>query len=102
MAACARCKEALWLQQVLEFFNLPQPTLQMKSDSQSALAIMDNPVVSQKSKHIDIQYHFLRQKVAEKKVAFSFAPTADMIADGLTKALPKLKFVAFRNNLGVQ
>ena len=102
MAACAGTKEALWMQQLLQFMGVPQPTMAMRSDNQAALSIMENPVISQKSKHIDVQYHFLREMVFKKKVGFSYLPTSEMVADGLTKALPKIKFQLFRNRLGVK
>ena len=86
---------------LLDFFDIPITTVDMKTDNQAALAIAGNPIITQKSKHIDIQYHFLKQKVADKSVQFSYCPTQLMIADGLTKPLPKLAFLKFRETLGL-
>ena len=101
IAACTGTKEALWVKMLLEFFDIPSNTMDMKTDNQAALSIAENPIISQKSKHIDIQYHFLKQKVADKSVQFSYCPTKLMIADGLTKPLEKKAFLNFRDSLGL-
>jgi hypothetical protein len=43
-------------------------------------------------KHIDIQYHYVREKTRDGTVVFSYVPTAQMAADGLIKALKRVKF----------
>jgi len=57
-------------------------------DSQSALAMIKNPVINARSKHIDVKHHFLRQLHADKKFVLESVPTADNLADCFTKALP--------------
>ena len=95
MAGCAATKEVVWQRMMMSDFGctMRMPTAIM-SDNQSALSIYKNPVASQRSKHIDIQYHFARERSAMGQVAFSYVSTAEMVADCLTKAvpLPKLQF----------
>ena len=65
-----------------------QPTL-IKCDSQGALALVKNPVYHSRTKHIDIRHHFVRKKYTDGTVNFEYCPTSDMIADILTKSLPR-------------
>jgi len=48
-----------------------------------------------RSKHIAIKYHFTREKVLSGEVAIEYCPTAEMVADALTKALGRLKHAEF-------
>jgi len=88
IAAAAAVKEALWLQKLVQAgFGLQVVPVQIECDSQGALCMMQHVVASQRSKHIDVQYHFVRDRVAGGDVAFRYVPTASNIADCLTKAV---------------
>jgi hypothetical protein len=52
---------------------------------------MKNPVHHKRTKHIDIQHHYVREMVATNEVAFEYCPTLDMAADALSKPVPGLK-----------
>ena len=54
-----------------------------------------------KLRHVDIHQHWLRQEYAMRRVLFQWKATKEMIADGLTKALPKQKFQNFINIIGM-
>src|SRR5213075_991124 len=56
-------------------------------DSQSAIALAHNPEHHARTKHIDIQYHVVRNCVEDGRLRLEYCPTEDMVADGLTKAL---------------
>ena len=64
-------------------------------DNQAAIALSRNPEFHSRSKHVDIQYHFLRQHVDMKTVDLKFIGTEQMAADGLTKALGRPKHTLF-------
>jgi hypothetical protein len=49
---------------------------------------MKNPIHHKRTKHIDIQHHYVREMVAANEVAFEYRPTSDMAADALTKPVP--------------
>ena len=68
-------------------------------DNQGAIALSKNPVNRQRSKHIDIRYHFVRNALEEGKVDIQYCPTEDMIADSLTKPMSKFKLQTFKNYL---
>nr|CCA21918.1 PREDICTED: copia proteinlike putative [Albugo laibachii Nc14] len=60
-------------------------------DNQGCIALAKNPVFHSRTKHIDIKFHFLREKVEDGVIVLEYKPTDEMIADGLTKALGKVK-----------
>ena len=62
---------------------------------------MKNPQLHDRSKHIDICYHYIRDLEEQGKISVSYIPTGDMIADGLTKPLQRVAFGRFRSLLGV-
>lgn len=96
-------KEALWLRKLLSDFGmyLSEP-VQLWGDNQSALKLLKHPVSSARSKHIDVIYHFARERVARKEVVFSYCPTEQMLADCMTKPLPEPKFAVCLVGMGVR
>jgi hypothetical protein len=101
MAAASAIKEALWLRTLLSELNVNTGTIGLYSDNQAAIKILKNPVISNRSKHIDVMHHFARERVARKDVAFEYIPTGNMLADIFTKALPEIKFATHVVNMGV-
>ena len=71
-------------------------------DNQGAIALAKNSVFHGRTKHIDTQHHFVREKVADGMVELKYIHTSEMVADGLTKALPRNPFQRFRNAVGVE
>ena len=71
------------------------------SDNQSAIRLILNPEYHQKTKHIDIQYHVIREHQANRNISVSYISTKDQIADIFTKALPPTSFLQLRQLLGV-
>lgn len=101
MAAASAVREALWLRKLMPDLGIPLSTIKINCDSQSALALLKDPVTSQRSKHIDVLYHFARERVARKEVVFSYIKTADNVADIMTKALPEAKFKFCKEGMGI-
>ncbi len=56
-------------------------------DNQSAIALSKNPVFHERSKHIDVRYHYIRECVDEDKIIIDYTTTEEQLADILTKAL---------------
>ena len=67
------------------------PPATMCVDNQGAMKLADNPQFHNRTKHIDIGYHFVRDTLAVGKVTQQYLPTADMVVDVLTKPLPRDK-----------
>lgn len=74
----------------------------LKGDHQSAIALANNPLCcNQRTKHIDIQHHYIRDEVDVERIELSYVPTAEMVANGLTKPLLSVKFNTFVKQLGM-
>ena len=85
-------KEALWLKQLFEEILIPMGLIEVKTDAQGALDLATNARFSQKTKHIDIRHHFIRDHINTKEIDLKHIPIAEMIADILTKPLPRPAF----------
>ena len=77
-----------------------EPTVLME-DNQGAIAIAKNPMAHARTKHIDIRYHYVREAVQEV-IKLQYCPTAQMIADLLTKPLPRGQFEILRLAMGME
>ena len=64
MASAYAVKEALWVRTLMRDLALDTGTVEIMADNQSAIKLLKNPIVSMRSKHIDVIYHFAREKVA--------------------------------------
>jgi len=98
-------KEAVWLRSLLQDLNPTEQTTYatiIYCDNQSAIALAKDPKFHPRTKHIAIQHHWVREKIAEQVVDLEYIQTNKQVADGLTKALPKDTFVAFREALGLE
>jgi hypothetical protein len=70
-------------------------------DNKSAISLAKNPVFHERSKHIDIRYHFIRECVEQGRVGIDYIRTNDQLADVLTKALGHLVFQGLRRRIGM-
>jgi len=98
IALCAGAKQAVWLRGL--FIELGQDKFLSKDpgrsvllygDNQGALALVENPENHARTKHIDVQYHYIRYLVGNGSVSTAYCPTDQMAADILTKPLTKVK-----------
>ena len=68
--------------------QVPLPSIPILwCDNVSALALASNPVFHARTKHIEVDYHFVREKVLNRDILVKFISTIDQVADILTKAL---------------
>lgn len=101
IALSSAVQEGVWLQHFMAELTDSMSSVNIFCDNQSTLCLATNPVVSQRSKHIDIRVHAIRDRVRNKEVILAWCPTDKMTADILTKPLPKERFERFRNMMGV-
>jgi Reverse transcriptase (RNA-dependent DNA polymerase) len=88
-AASAACRDALWLRQLLSDLGRARlaTTLTLRADNEGAIALTQSPAHHDRSKHIDVVHHFVRELVERRIVHFVRVATADNVADLLTKSL---------------
>jgi hypothetical protein len=70
-------------------------------DKQRCVKLSENPVVHNKSKHIEIKYHYIRDMVQRKAIHVQYLSTHEQVADVFTKPLARMKFEYFRERLGL-
>jgi hypothetical protein len=101
MAATQACKEAIWMKKVMEELGHKQEKIPLYCDSQSALHIARNPAFHSRTKHIDVQYHFVREVMEDGSVDFQKVHTKKNPADALTKPINTNKYVWCRSSYGL-
>ena len=77
-----------------------QPTL-IHEDNQSAIAMAKNPQFHKRSEHINIKYHYVRERVNNGKIVVKYCPTEEMFADLLTKGIGPTEFNKLRDMYGL-
>ena len=70
-------------------------------DSQSCIKKTKNPVFQDKSKDIEVRYHYIRDTIQKGVVKLKYVPTEEQVAYVLTKPLARVKFEYFQDKLGV-
>ena len=89
MALLHALKEQIWILRFLTEIGYDVSDQNViHCDSQSAIALAHNPEHHARTKHIDIQYHFVRDKVLLGELELTYKPTEEMITDVMTKAVP--------------
>ncbi|XP_042753565.1 uncharacterized mitochondrial protein AtMg00810 isoform X1 [Lactuca sativa] len=92
--------EIVWITHLLrELHALPPDRPTILCDNKSALFMTQNPVSHKHAKHIDLDYHFIRELVSSGKLFTKFVPTNLQVADIFTKSLSRLQFETFRTML---
>jgi len=102
MAVSAAGREVCWIRRLLAEFGMAcKAATVISNDNMGCIALAKNPVAHQRTKHIDVQHHFIRELVRTGTVILQHVPTDCMWADVLTKALPRDKHVACAQALGL-
>jgi hypothetical protein len=96
-------KESIWLQRLLR--ELGRETENAKiiyKDNQGAIVLANNPEYHARTKQVEIQYHFVRECVENGDIELEYCPIADMVADALTKVLPKDRHWMLSGRMGMK
>jgi hypothetical protein len=102
VAATTAATQAVWLARLLgDFKGRDADTVELKIDNKSALALIQNPVFHERSKHIDVRYHFIRECREDGRISADFVSTKDQLADIQTKALGRVRFHELRARIGM-
>ncbi|CAL8153338.1 unnamed protein product [Prunus armeniaca] len=92
MALTKASKEALRLTRLTKEFEIAQDLVVIQSDSQSAICLVKNQVFHERSKHIDVQYHRIRDWVNDGDIAIEKVHVDEKASDCLTKPITTEKF----------
>lgn len=99
-AEAAAIQEILWLRGLLKELGLQSHVgSEVFGDNQSAIAVTKNGIKGERTKHVDVKYHFVTETVDRGDVRLKWIPTAEQQADIFTKALPQPSFELLRSQL---
>jgi histone deacetylase 1/2 len=95
--------EIIWIQSLLKELGVRSPpAARLWCDNIGATYLSANPVFHARTKHIEIDYHFVRERVAQKLLHVHLIGTGDQVADGLTKPLTARKLEELKSNLNLR
>jgi len=95
-------KEVLWLQRLLQELGLYQDSVTVNIDNKGAIDYANNAQFSQRTKHIDIKHHFVRDYIEKGNIKLAYIASEANIADILTKSLDKARFEKLRELMGIK
>ena len=103
VALSSATQEAVWLRRLMKDLRrqMDAPTT-IYEDNQGAIELAKNAKFHNRTKHIDICHHFVRERVVSNEIRVIYCPTEDMTADIMTKGLAKLTFEKLRDLLAVR
>jgi hypothetical protein len=94
--------EVMWVQTVLMELGVPCPrNARLWCDNMGAKYLASNPIFHGRMKHVEVDYHFVRDRVLKKLLEIRFISSDDQVADGFTKALPQGRLLEFQRNLNL-
>jgi hypothetical protein len=102
IVASVASREAVWLRKILsDLFSVELEPTVIHYDNQSCIKLFENHVFHDRSKNIEMRYHYVRDMVQRNILSIQYVPTAKQTANILTKPLSLTKFVYFQDKLGV-
>lgn len=94
--------ELMWVQKLLQELGVTHPPVaRLWCDNLGAKYLTANPVFHARTKHIEIDFHFIRERVAQKLLDVRFISSEDQLADGFTKPVVAGKIKQFCSNLNL-
>jgi hypothetical protein len=97
-------REAAWIHNLMTSLgqlNMPLP-IYIRGDNMSSISLSENAKTHQRTKHIDVRYHWIRERVAIGQFKVIHEPGDRLLADGFTKPLGRIKFANFVKGLGLK
>jgi hypothetical protein len=102
IVACSSSCKAIWLRKLLtDLFDLEMEENMILCDNQSCIKMTENPVFHDRSKHIEIYYHYIYDMVQRGALNLQYVSMDEQVVDVLTKPLSHVKFEHFRDKLGI-
>jgi hypothetical protein len=102
VAATTAACQAVWLRQLLDNMTGKQSgATTVFIDKKSAIELCKNPVFHDRSKHIEVRYHYIRNCIEAGKINVEHISTGELLADILTKPLARVRFQELRARIGM-
>ncbi|OIW10247.1 hypothetical protein TanjilG_27998 [Lupinus angustifolius] len=92
----------MWLESLLKELQITYHTPVIFCDNLSTIAMSHNPVLHNRTKHIELDLYFVRDKIQSKTLIVKHIPSEFQTADIFTKPLPNTQFIILRNQLKIQ
>jgi hypothetical protein len=95
-------RQLIWLKNLMKELGIELTPIPLFGDNQGSIFLSSNPVQEKRIKHMDLRYHFIRDAIRDKQVELFFIEGANNPADLFTKNLGRIKFLKFRDQLGLE
>jgi hypothetical protein len=97
-------QEAVWIRRFInEIYGREEISIvQLRGDNQKSLGLANKTQSQNRTKHIDVQHHYVQGVIERGEIAMSWVPTGEMLADGFTKALSSPTFEQHREMIGLK
>ena len=102
VAASMVTKEIVWVKRLLdEIGHKIEKPINLYVDNLSAIQLANHPTLSRSTKHIEVKFDFIRDKVDSKEIIISYVHSDEQLADLLAKVLPKDRYNKLKNSIGM-
>jgi hypothetical protein len=101
IAAVSCCAQLLWMKTTLRDFGINFKRVPLLCDNESTVKLTNNLVQHQRTKHIDVRHHFIRDHQQKGDICIESIGTDDQLADIFTKPLDEKRFCKLRNKLNI-
>jgi len=94
--------EGIWLRRLMEELQVPfEKPIKLYCDNKAAVSIAHNPVHHDRTKHVEVDRHFIKEKLDSGSVCMIYLPSKQQVADLLTKSLTRKLFEELTSKLGM-
>ncbi len=102
MSLCDTSRQLVWICSLLSELGINLAPIPLCRDNQGSIFLSSNPVQEKWIKHIDLRHHYIHEVISDKKIELFFIEGAENPTDLFTKNLGRIKFLKFREQLGLE
>ena len=95
--------EVLWIKRILDQLKVSsQSPIKTYCDNKAAISIAHNPVLHNRTKHVEVDKNFIKEKIESGQLCTTYVPTYEQVADILTKGLPRKQFEKLTSKMAME